>query len=155
MILLDIRNLTLEIESNGVLVKALDKVSLSICEKEIRALVGESGSGKSLIVRAISGSLPPQWIITADRLTWRGQNLLKMSKQTFALFRFRGPVEMQCNQVVQFFGRRSTSEPSFQKLSKPSWLDAKQLRHRKLSRKLVVVKIHRHSSLFPTPMPVA
>lgn len=79
MILLDIRNLTLEIESNGVLVKALDKVSLSICEKEIRALVGESGSGKSLIVLAISGALPPQWIITADRLTWRGQNLLKMN----------------------------------------------------------------------------
>lgn len=79
MILLDIRNLTLEIESNGVMVKALDKVSLSIEEKEICALVGESGSGKSLIVRAISGALPPQWIITADRLTWRGQDLLKMS----------------------------------------------------------------------------
>ena len=74
MIILDIKNLTLEIESNGVLIKALDKVSLTIQENEIRALVGESGSGKSLIVRAISGALPPQWIVTADRLTWRGQN---------------------------------------------------------------------------------
>ena len=78
MILLDIRNLTLEIESNGVLIKALDRVSLTISENEIKALVGESGSGKSLIVRAISGALPPQWIVTADRLSWRGQNLLKM-----------------------------------------------------------------------------
>lgn len=80
MIILDIKNLTLEIESNGVLVKALDKVSLTIQENEIRALVGESGSGKSLIVRAISGALPPQWIVTADRLTWRGQNLLSMTR---------------------------------------------------------------------------
>jgi cationic peptide transport system ATP-binding protein len=80
MIILDIKNLTLEIESNGVLIKALDKVSLTIQENEIRALVGESGSGKSLIVRAISGALPPQWIVTADRLTWRGQNLIKMTR---------------------------------------------------------------------------
>ncbi|MET1219459.1 MAG: oligopeptide/dipeptide ABC transporter ATP-binding protein [Glaciecola sp.] len=80
MILLDIKNLTLEIESNGVLVKALDMVSLTLAEGEIRSLVGESGSGKSLIVKAISGALPPQWIITADRMTWRGQNLLTMTR---------------------------------------------------------------------------
>ncbi|CAI8212129.1 MAG: Peptide transport system ATP-binding protein SapD [Glaciecola sp. HTCC2999] len=80
MVILDIKNLTLEIESNGVLIKALDKVSLTIQENEIRALVGESGSGKSLIVRAISGALPPQWIVTADRLTWRGENLLTMTR---------------------------------------------------------------------------
>ena len=47
MVILDIKNLTLEIESNGVLIKALDKVSLTIQENEIRALVGESGSGTS------------------------------------------------------------------------------------------------------------
>jgi cationic peptide transport system ATP-binding protein len=80
MIILDIKNLTLEIESNGVLIKALDKVSLTVKENEIRALVGETGSGKSLIVRAISGALPPQWIVTADRLTWRGENLLTMKQ---------------------------------------------------------------------------
>jgi cationic peptide transport system ATP-binding protein len=80
MILLDIKNLTLEIESNGVLVKALDKASLTLEEGEIRSLVGESGSGKSLIVKAISGALPPRWIVTADRMTWRGQNLLTMNR---------------------------------------------------------------------------
>ncbi len=80
MILLDIKNLTLEIEIAGEWVKALDKINLVINEGQIHTLVGESGSGKSLIVKAIVGALPQKiWKITADRMTWRGQNLLNMS----------------------------------------------------------------------------
>ncbi len=79
MNLLDIKNLTLEIESASGTMKALDKVNLTIDAGEIRALVGESGSGKSLIVRAIVGALPENWKITADRLTWCGRDLLTMS----------------------------------------------------------------------------
>jgi cationic peptide transport system ATP-binding protein len=81
MPLLDIKNLTLEIDTGTEFVKALDKVSLTVETGEIRALVGESGSGKSLIVRAIIGAVPAHWIITADRLTWKGQNLLDMSNE--------------------------------------------------------------------------
>ena len=58
MALLDIKNLTLEIDASGGWIKALDKVSLTIDTGEIRALVGESGSGKSLVVKAIVGALP-------------------------------------------------------------------------------------------------
>ncbi len=36
-------------------VKAVDRVSLTLTEGEIRGLVGESGSGKSLIAKAICG----------------------------------------------------------------------------------------------------
>jgi cationic peptide transport system ATP-binding protein len=79
MILLDIKNLTLEIDLSGNWVKALDKANLVIKEGQIHALVGESGSGKSTIVKAIVGALPHRWRITADRMTWRGQNLLTMS----------------------------------------------------------------------------
>jgi cationic peptide transport system ATP-binding protein len=79
MPLLDIKNLTLEIDASGGFIKALDKVSLTIDAGEIRALVGESGSGKSLIVKAIVGALPQNWKITADRMTWKGQDLLTMS----------------------------------------------------------------------------
>jgi len=81
MPLLDVKNLTVEIDTGSVFVKALDKVSLTVETGEIRALVGESGSGKSLIVRAIIGAIPDHWIITADRLTWKGQNLLAMSNE--------------------------------------------------------------------------
>ena len=79
MVLLDIKNLTLEIDISGGWVKALDKINMVIHEGQIHALVGESGSGKSLIVKAIVGALPNRWRITADRMTWKGQNLLTMS----------------------------------------------------------------------------
>ena len=79
MILLDIKNLTLEIDISSQWVKALDKINIVIHEGQIHALVGESGSGKSLIVKAIVGALPDRWRITADRMTWKGQNLLTMS----------------------------------------------------------------------------
>jgi cationic peptide transport system ATP-binding protein len=79
MVLLDIKNLTLEIDITGGWVKALDKINMVIHEGQIHALVGESGSGKSLIVKAIVGALPHRWRITADRMTWKGQNLLTMS----------------------------------------------------------------------------
>lgn len=81
MPLLDIKNLTVEIDTGNEFVKALDKVSITVEAGEIRALVGESGSGKSLIVRAIIGAVPDHWIITADRMTWKGQNLLTMSNE--------------------------------------------------------------------------
>ncbi len=81
MPMLDIKNLTLEIDNGSQRVKALDKVNLTVNSGEIRALVGESGSGKSLIVSAISGALPPQWKLTADRLSWKGENLLSMSTE--------------------------------------------------------------------------
>lgn len=79
MPLLDIKNLTLEIDAAGGWIKALDMVNLTLDSGEIRALVGESGSGKSLIVKAIVGAIPEHWRITADRMTWKGQDLLSMS----------------------------------------------------------------------------
>lgn len=81
MPLLDIKNLTLEIDAAGGWIKALDKVNLTINSGEIRALVGESGSGKSLIVKAVVGAIPDTWRITADRMTWKGKDLLSMPEK--------------------------------------------------------------------------
>ena len=52
MPLLDIRNLTIEFKTSEGWVKAVDRVSITLAEGEIRGLVGESGSGKSLIAKA-------------------------------------------------------------------------------------------------------
>lgn len=81
MLLLDIKNLTLEIDTTNGWVKALDKVNISLKRGQISALVGESGSGKSLIVRTIVGAVPDRWRITADRMTWKGRDLLSMSER--------------------------------------------------------------------------
>jgi cationic peptide transport system ATP-binding protein len=81
MPLLDVKNLTLEIDTADGWIKVLDRVSFSIKDKEIRALVGESGSGKSLVVKAIVGALPERWKIKADRMMWQGEDLLNMPQQ--------------------------------------------------------------------------
>ncbi|MEE2001602.1 ATP-binding cassette domain-containing protein [Alkalimonas sp. MEB108] len=78
MLLLDIRNLTLELETSQGLIRAVDRVSLSLREGEIRGLVGESGSGKSLIAKAIVGVLNQRWRIKADRFHWCGVDLLQL-----------------------------------------------------------------------------
>ncbi len=79
MALLDIKNLSLYMDNGTEEVRALDKVSFTLEAGEIKALVGESGSGKTLVVKAIIGALPKYWSIKADRLTYKGQDLLNMS----------------------------------------------------------------------------
>jgi len=79
MILLDIKNLTIELETADGLIRAVDRINLTLREGEIRGLVGESGSGKSLIAKAIVGVLNKRWRITADRFSWLGQDLLRLS----------------------------------------------------------------------------
>ncbi|MGB7995913.1 MAG: oligopeptide/dipeptide ABC transporter ATP-binding protein [Photobacterium halotolerans] len=68
MPLLDIRNLTIEIETPQGMVKAVERMSLTLNEGEIRGLVGESGSGKSLVAKAIAGVTKDNWRVSADRL---------------------------------------------------------------------------------------
>jgi cationic peptide transport system ATP-binding protein len=79
MPLLDIRNLTIELETPDGIIKAIDRVNLSINPGEIRGLVGESGSGKSLVAKAIMGILSDRWHVSADRLRYNGVDLLSLS----------------------------------------------------------------------------
>ncbi len=81
MQLLDIRNLTLELETPEGIIRAVDRVNLSLKEGEIRGLVGESGSGKSLIAKAIMGVLHERWRISADRFSWCGEDLMRLPYQ--------------------------------------------------------------------------
>ena len=68
MPLLDIRHLTIEIETPQGMMKAVDRMSLTMNEGEIRGLVGESGSGKSLVAKAIVGVCKENWKVTAERM---------------------------------------------------------------------------------------
>lgn len=79
MNLLDIRNLSIELISDDKNIRAVDKVSLSMKEGEVRGLVGESGSGKSLLAQALVGVLNDKWHVHADRFHWRGIDLLRLS----------------------------------------------------------------------------
>lgn len=81
MALLDIRNLTVEIETDAGYIKLIDNMSLTVKEGEICGLIGESGSGKSLIAKIICNTLKPSWKISADRFRFKNIELLKLSSQ--------------------------------------------------------------------------
>lgn len=79
MPLLDIRNLTIEFMTDEGPVKAVDRVSFTLTEGEVRGLVGESGSGKSLIAKAICGVTKDNWHVTADRFRFDDIDLLQLT----------------------------------------------------------------------------
>ncbi len=79
MALLDIRNLTIDINTPTGLVRMVDGINLTLDKGEMCGLVGESGSGKSLIVKVICGMENKNWIVKADRFRFDNIELLKLS----------------------------------------------------------------------------
>lgn len=79
MALLDIRHLSIEIDTPEGRIKMVDNINLTLDEGEVCGLVGESGSGKSLIAKVICGLEKEEWIISADRFRFNDLELLKLS----------------------------------------------------------------------------
>ena len=79
MALLEIQNLTVEFQTVSGLFRAVDNVSLTCDKGEILSIVGESGSGKSVSMLALMGLLPWTAKITADKLSFDGQDLIGLS----------------------------------------------------------------------------
>jgi len=79
MALLDVRNLSIDIETAQGKIRVIDKASLSIVDGSIHGLIGESGSGKTLIAKAILGLHASNWTVTADRLFLGQTDLTKLS----------------------------------------------------------------------------
>jgi len=76
--LLQVRGLTVEFNTAGGRFRAVDGVDLSVGEGEVLAIVGESGSGKSVSMLAVMGLLPWTADVTAERMTFDGQDMLGM-----------------------------------------------------------------------------
>ena len=86
MNLIDIRNLSITLETPQEQIVVVERVSLVMQDGEMRGLVGESGSGKSLLGRAIMGLLPAKWKVRADRLFFAGEDLQLMTLEERRLF---------------------------------------------------------------------
>jgi dipeptide transport system ATP-binding protein len=78
MALLDIQNLTVEFKTASGWFRAVDGVSLRVAPREVLAIVGESGSGKSVAMLAVMGLLPWTARVTADRMSFDGNDLLTL-----------------------------------------------------------------------------
>ena len=78
MALLEVKNLTVEFGSEDKPFRAVDSVSYSVDRGEVLGIVGESGSGKSVSSLAVMGLIDFPGRVTADALTFDGQDLLTM-----------------------------------------------------------------------------
>jgi dipeptide transport system ATP-binding protein len=81
MALLEIKNLSVEFPSANGMVRAVDGVSLILSKGELLGVVGESGSGKSLTMLAVMGLVPYPGRVSAERLTFKGRDLLTLSRR--------------------------------------------------------------------------
>ena len=79
MALLTIRNLTVRFATATGSFTAVDGIDVSVDRSEVLAIVGESGSGKSVSMLAVMGLLPDTATVTADEMTYDGQDMLAMT----------------------------------------------------------------------------
>ncbi|HDR27865.1 ABC transporter ATP-binding protein [Rhodovulum sp.] len=82
MALLSIRNLTVEFATASGSFRAVDGVDVAVETGDILAVVGESGSGKSVSMLALMGLLPWTATVTADEMSFDGQDLRKLAPRT-------------------------------------------------------------------------
>ena len=77
--ILSVRDLVVEFETPGGIVRAVDGVSYDVFPGEILGIVGESGSGKSVSAMAMLGLVPqPPGRIVSGTAAFRGRDLLSM-----------------------------------------------------------------------------
>jgi peptide/nickel transport system ATP-binding protein len=86
--LLTVENLKVDIETPRGTLHAVRGISFDIAPGETLCLVGESGCGKSMTALALMGLLPNNASRSAQRLTFEGQDLARLSPR--ALGRLRG-----------------------------------------------------------------
>src|SRR5579872_1070167 len=79
VILLDVDQLTMHLNSARGVVRAVDGISFEIRDHEAVALVGESGSGKTMTALTILRLIPALGRIIGGRILFKGLDLLKLT----------------------------------------------------------------------------
>jgi oligopeptide/dipeptide ABC transporter ATP-binding protein len=87
--LLDIRDLSVQIDTPTRAVAALSGVSLQIERGEIVGLVGESGAGKTMLARSITGLLPAR-ARAEGQVLFNGSDILRAEGEALRLHRGAG-----------------------------------------------------------------
>jgi peptide/nickel transport system ATP-binding protein len=79
--LLRVEELSVQFHTDRGIVRALEKVSLSLGKGEVLGLIGESGSGKTTTARSILRILPSSARITSGSVIFMGRDLLTMQER--------------------------------------------------------------------------
>ena len=87
--MLEIKNLTTELNSDGGLVRAVDALTLTIEQGETFALVGESGCGKSMTALSILRLLPDSARVAGGSVDVEGVDIMRLPEARMRDFRGR------------------------------------------------------------------
>lgn len=87
---LEIKNLSVSLDSPAGKVEAVRDVSLSLQEGEVLAIVGESGCGKSMLCKTIMKLLPPSARLEGGSICVDGTDITRYSERDMC--RLRGSV---------------------------------------------------------------
>jgi peptide/nickel transport system ATP-binding protein len=80
--LLDIRGLEIDFTTDDGVLRAVDRVDLTIGRGETIGIVGESGCGKTVTALAVLKLLPmPPARITGGRVLWQGRDLVPLGRE--------------------------------------------------------------------------
>lgn len=85
--ILEIKNLSVNINTSAGTVEPLRGVDLSLHPNEVLAIVGESGCGKSMLCRAITKLLPQDAAITEGTILANGVNITNYSEKEMTRLR--------------------------------------------------------------------
>lgn len=87
--LLEVDGLSVEYATETRAIRAVDRVSFSIGEREVFGLAGESGCGKSTIANAILRLLRDPAVITSGSVRFAGTDVLALNAEELRTFRWR------------------------------------------------------------------
>ena len=87
--LLQVENLTVEFQTRNGIVRAVERVDLSVGRGETLAIVGESGSGKSVTSYAVMRILDSAGSIAQGSVTFSGIDVANADEETMASLRGR------------------------------------------------------------------
>jgi len=79
--LLDIRDLTIEYETERGTITAVSDVSFTVKKGEYFGLAGESGSGKSTVIKSIMGGLDSNGQVASGEIYYKGEAVHEMSEK--------------------------------------------------------------------------
>ncbi|KYO66947.1 ABC transporter ATP-binding protein [Thermovenabulum gondwanense] len=80
--LLEFKNYSLGFKNyKGNVYNLLDNINFDVEEGEAVGVVGESGCGKSMMSLSIMGLLPPSAVIQGGQILFKGEDLIKKSKE--------------------------------------------------------------------------
>jgi len=82
-VILDVQGLKTYFYTSKGIVKAVDNVSFKVGRGEVLGIAGESGCGKSTLGFSLIRLVPPPGRIVGGRITFMGEDILKMPEEEF------------------------------------------------------------------------